>query len=368
VREALGHAPAVVREATDLAQALALARSLPVPGARRVVLLSDGSANGPDPLAEAAAYAARGIPIDVVPQRDAARDDLRVESVAAPGNVWAGDPVDLLAVVRSPAAGDATVRVLLDGREQRAQPLQAAEGDNSLSFELTDLAGGFHQIEVVVESATIPDPVAENDRYPVAVVVRDHPSALLVSDQPAEAQPLTAAWEEHGVRIQSLKPPDLPSRLSDLAPYDAIVLSDVSATEFSLDQLKAIQEHARSLGRGVIVLGGPHAYGAGSYANSELEAALPVKSRLENVPVRRKVSILLIVDRSASMSYDPLGGAPKMEMAKQAAIVAAKALQPGDEIAVLAFNDGLQWIAHRTTLNTPADTQAVVDQIGRIEP
>ncbi|HEU5431918.1 MAG TPA: VWA domain-containing protein, partial [Thermomicrobiales bacterium] len=64
---------------TDIGSALALARALPLGGARRIVLLSDGAENVGRALDQAAQAAADGIPIDVVPLAGVGAGDLRID-------------------------------------------------------------------------------------------------------------------------------------------------------------------------------------------------------------------------------------------------------------------------------------------------
>lgn len=91
-----------------------------------------------------------------------------------------------------------------------------------------------------------------------------------------------------------IEPLDLPTRLSELAAYDAFVLDNVAASAFSLDQVAALAEATGSLGRGLVVLGGTASYGPGAYAGSELEELLPVTVRSTDGRQRQRVALLLI--------------------------------------------------------------------------
>jgi Mg-chelatase subunit ChlD len=55
-------------------------------------------------------------------------------------------------------------------------------------------------------------------------------------------------------------------------------------------------------------------------------------------------SILLVIDKSGSMSFDPLGGIPPIEMAKVAAQDVLARVGLYDRFGVLAFNDEQEWI------------------------
>jgi Mg-chelatase subunit ChlD len=71
-------------------------------------------------------------------------------------------------------------------------------------------------------------------------------------------------------------------------------------------------------------------------------------------------AVLLIMDKSGSMSYDPLGGTSKIEMAKEAVRVAAQSLADGDVVGILVFNDEQQWVLQMTTIEGP-ETRAQID-------
>ena len=81
----------------------------------------------------------------------------------------------------------------------------------------------------------------------------------------------------------------------------------------------------------MIVIGGTASYGPGAYAGTPLEDALPVTVKVTDGRERQRVALLLIIDKSGSMGYDPSNGRGKIEMAKEAARLAAGALAPGDD-------------------------------------
>jgi Mg-chelatase subunit ChlD len=61
-------------------------------------------------------------------------------------------------------------------------------------------------------------------------------------------------------------------------------------------------------------------------------------------------AVLFIVDKSGSMSYDPLGGTSKIEMAKEALRSAVQALPVGHRIGILVFNDQQEWVVPMTAI------------------
>ncbi len=344
---------------TDIESALALARALPLGGSRRIVLVSDGAENIGSALNQAGQAATDRTPIDVLPVEGVGEGDLRVEAATAPSTTWAGEQVSVVASIASGAGGDGTVELLVDGSSVASKQETFPSGLSSYSFQVKDLEPGFHSMEVRVTGTTANDRFQENNSAPLSLVVRDKPKLLLVAQAGTDVGLLKGTLERKGAVVTVSDPADVPSRLSELGVYDAILLNNIPASAMTLDQLTGLQEATRSLGRGLIVIGGTSSYGPGNYAGTVLEDTLPVTVKVTEGKERQRVALLLIIDKSGSMSYDPLSGSPKVEMAKEAAKLAAQALSDGDQIGVLAFSDSQQWVVPITTI----DGQASRDEI-----
>jgi Mg-chelatase subunit ChlD len=133
-------------------------------------------------------------------------------------------------------------------------------------------------------------------------------------------------------------------------------------------QQQILVEHTRA-GHGLIVIGGSASYGPGSYAGTPLEAALPVSVKVTDGRQRPKVAVLIVVDKSGSMSYDPNAyGASKLELAKDGVITAASALTTGDQIGVIAFNDEPIWALPMTTLSGSNTIDQINAAIAPLQP
>jgi Mg-chelatase subunit ChlD len=359
--------PDVDRDYTDIERAIALARALPLGGARRIVLLSDGAENAGSVLPQAAQAAADGVPIDVAPLPGAADDDLRVGGASAPRAVWQGDPVSLLATVNAPAAGSAALELWADGTLLSTRDVVLEPGSNSFAFTAEDLPPGFHALEVRVRGDGDLNRASGNDALSMPVVVRGEPTLLLVTPAGADPGPLRDALKRSGAAVSLAAPSDVPSRLSELSRYDGFVLDNVPAEDLTLDQVAGLQEATRSLGRGLVVIGGTSSYGPGGYAGTRLEETLPVTVKVTDGRQRQRVALLLIVDKSGSMSYDPLGGTGKIEMAKEAVRLAAGALAEGDQIGVLLFNDRQEWVVPMTAIEGEDDRRRIDQLVSGIE-
>jgi Ca-activated chloride channel family protein len=350
------------RENTDIETALALARALPLGGARRIVLVSDGAENIGAAMNQAGQAAADGVPIDVLPVAGVGDSDLRVEGATAPASIWLGETVNVLTSIASGVGGDGRLELLVDGVSKQSEPMTFPAGLSSHTFEVRDLAPGFHSLTVKVTGTTATDRYAENNEFPLALIVRDAPKLLLVSQQGTDTGRLKAALERQRAVVTTVVPADVSSRLSELGQYDAILLNNVPASALTIDQMTALRETTRTKGRGLIVLGGTSSYGPGNYSKTILEDTLPVTVRSTDGRERPRIALLIIFDKSGSMSYDPLGGTSKIDMAKEAVRVAAQAVADGDEVGILSFNDQQQWVLPMTTVAG----QQTRDEIDRV--
>ena len=133
----------VDRDGSDLGGAIGLAASL-IPRGRpgRLIVLSDGEANGTPAAAAAYDAGARGLPIDfrVFSRGEAA--DIAVESLDLPGTVDEREPFQFTASVRTDRTVQAEAVLLRDGVEVARTTRTFQPGATQLTFrDLVDRPG-----------------------------------------------------------------------------------------------------------------------------------------------------------------------------------------------------------------------------------
>jgi Mg-chelatase subunit ChlD len=352
---------------TNLESALALARAMPVGGPRRIVLISDGAENLGAVESQIAQAAADGVPIDVLPITGLSARDLRIDSVTAPASIWQGEQPNVLVSVATEVEGAARLELLIDGALISAQELSLPVGLSTFSFPLPLLNAGFHELVIRVSGDDTVDQVVENNLVPAALIVRDEPRVLLVAQAGSDPSRLEQALVRRGASVEVTTPDLVPAQLTRLGEFDAYVLDNVPATALTVEQIRGLQQAVRTLGRGLIAVGGTSSYGPGQYANTRLEDMLPVTVKVTDGRERQRVALLLVVDRSGSMAYDPLQETSKMEMAKEAMRVAGTALAEGDTIGVLAFSDSQEWIFPLTQIEGKGTLAAVNEAVAPVK-
>jgi Ca-activated chloride channel family protein len=330
------------RDASNLQAALEFAGAmLPADLAGRIVLLSDGvGTSGRDPLETAASLAARGVEIDVVPASPETRPEVGIARLEVPAGVRVQELFDLTAIVHasSPAPG-ARVRLYQDHLLVAELQRDLAAGDNTVVFPNVRAGEGLalYEVEVAAEADTRP----ENNRKKAAAAHGGAPKVLVVDAQREQSEPLAAALRAAGFLAETRPPKAFPSAMADLQAFDLVMFCDAPAMDFSEGQMKLLEDWVKNFGGGFLMIGGEESFGAGGYFRTPIATLLPVRIEREEREETPVVALLVILDRSGSMSA-PAGGQTKMALANEGAALALEVLQGKDLFGVFAVDTRVQ--------------------------
>ena len=367
---------------TDLAKALRLAQAaFPADGAKRVVIISDGNENLGSARDEALQAAQSGIGIDVVLVQTSARSDVSVERLVVPTDIRQGAPFDLRIVVNN-SVGPSGPTAPPSGR---LRVMRRAGGETTLLSEEQVTLGDGRQVFTVREQLDQPDfytyeaqfvpdnptgdRFAQNNRATTPAHVRGRGRVLLIEDwsAPGEAATLVERLKRENLSVDVAPSNAAITTLGELQRYDSVVLSNVprtsgdaaeEITEITDRQIQMLVRNTHELGCGLIMLGGPNSFGAGGWANSELEKAMPVDFQIKSLKVIPSGALVVVVDRSGSMVGE------KLELAKRAAIEAIKVLGPNDHAGVVAFDSQAEWVAPMQVVRRPERMAAQIADLG----
>lgn len=361
-----------VKSATDVGAALRLATALfPDDVQKRIVLLSDGNDTTGSGQTEASLAAARGIRVETVLTGLDGRDEVLVERLSGPSTARLGEAIEVTGDITSTVDQPATVRLFVNGELARTQPVELARGSNRVTFTFTPKDPGFLRFRIVVEAGR--DTFNQNDRADANTIVKGEPRILVVRGDEDVAKQLVAALETERQNVDSVIPEALPSDLAGLADYDSIVLVDVPRLRLSDASLAALQVYVRDLGRGLVAVGGPSAYGAGGYTDTPLEESLPVDMGVRDRQKQPDVALVVVIDKSGSMdachcnTFDGgmgggagIAGVKKVDIGKEAILRAASALTAQDELGVVAFDESAHWVVKTAPVGGLQDLQASI--------
>ena len=365
-----------VKSATDIGAALRLAAALfPDDAQKRIVLLSDGNDTTGSGQTEASLAAARGIQVETRLIGLGGRDEVLVERLGAPSTARLGESIQVTADITSTVGQPGTARLFVNGELAKTEAVTLVAGPNHLSFTFTPKDPGFLRFRVVVEAAR--DTFNQNDRADANTIVKGEPRVLVVKGDENVAAQLVAALEAERQIVDTVIPEALPADLAGLADYDSVVLVDVPRLRLNDKALAALQVYVRDLGRGLVTVGGPRAYGAGGYTDTRLEETLPVDMGVKDRQKQPDVALVVVIDKSGSMdachcnSFEGgmgnggagIAGVKKTDIGKEAILRAAAALTAQDEFGVVAFDSSAHWVVETAPLGGVADLQSQLNSI-----
>ncbi len=361
-----------VRNATDIGAALRLAGALfPDDAQKRIVMLSDGNDTTGSGQTEASLAAARGIQVETVLTGLNGADEVLVERLTAPSTARLGESIDVTADITSTVAQPANLRLFVNGELAATKAVDLTQGPNTVTFQFTAKDPGFLRFRVVVDAAR--DTFNQNDRADASTIVKGPPKILVVQGNADVAAQLVAALKTEQQNVDTVVPEALPTDLGTLTNYDSIVLVDVPRLRLPDKAMEALQVYVRDLGRGLVAIGGPETYGAGGFADTPLEATLPVDMGVRNKQKQPDVALVVVIDKSGSMAAchcnsfgngigggAGIAGVKKVDIGKEAILRAASALSAQDQLGVVAFDSSAHWVVKTEPLGGITDLQGTI--------
>lgn len=285
-------------EQTDLAAGVRLAAAaFPQGFMRRIVVFTDGNETNGNALEEVKIARASGTEIDVVPLMIGGEQEVRIREVSVANRVNAEEPFQVRVVVYSEQDCEATIRLYQTLREGKRmlnpQKVTLQRGDNTflLTQELTD--PGFYEYEAEVETEA--DTVKANNEGCAFTVIQGEPTVLYIEGNPTESTYLAPTLQNEGVKVVQRDLGGIPTTLAQFQNYDAIILSDVGATDLSSDQMRSIEAAVKDLGIGLVMIGGENSFGSGGYLDTPIEKALPVDMDLKQRKILPRGALVLLM-------------------------------------------------------------------------
>ncbi len=332
---------------------------LPSSGDRRIVLLSDGLGTG-DAFPAVAAATAGGVRVSTVFVPPARPDpEVRLVEVTVPDSVGREEVFTASAVYESTGETPGTVALLRNGEVEGTERVLFRQGTHAFAYQLAADGRGEHEtIRFEVE--------AEGDRFvrnnAIERRVRGVAPAEVLYISANEPRPFGAALSAQGYRVKYVDPRNLVRDVSVFDSWRAVVIDDIPARDLSFATMSALERYVRSIGGGVVLLGGPNAFGPGAYINTPLELLLPVSADVTSRVQVPTLALLFLIDTSGSMSGSA-GTVNKLDIVKEALLASLNVLRPNQMIGLLAFDAETDWVV---PLRRARDREATVRDIAEL--
>ena len=350
------------RDGSDLGDAIGLAASL-IPRERRgrLIVLSDGEANGAPPDAAAHEAAARGLPIDFRLFGRGESADLAVESLDLPAVVDEREPFQFTAWVRTDrtVAADAILR--RDGIVVARSTRTFLPGATQLTFrDLIDRPGvARYRLELEAPADRIP----ENNIGEGAIRV-EAPAALLLVTGHGRPDNMARALSAGKLRVDTIAPSAMPGDLAGLLAYHGVILENVSVSQVGPQALSTLARYVTDLGGGLLLTGGASSFGVGGYFKSALDPYLPVSMEIKNEHRKLSLAMAVVLDRSGSMAAPAGDGRTKMDLANLGTCAAIDTLGPYDEVGVIAVDSAAHVVS---PLTSASEKDRICNDVRRIQ-
>ncbi|MHC4563976.1 MAG: VWA domain-containing protein, partial [Planctomycetota bacterium] len=324
------------RLADGVEMAMAIA---PPDTATRIVLISEGNETEGDLKEAAATAAANKIPIDVLPLRYRYDSEVLFKRVAAPPRARSGQTVSLRFVLNSTAAVSGKLLLTLNGKTidlvpgspEVAVPVELSEGTTVKTVSIPVGTRGIHKFDATfIPDNADEDRIAENNRASAMTYVAGPGHVLVVDADSKSSEPLVRALEDTDMDVRYVPAAAFPDNLAMLMDADAIVMVDVDAGSLMYQQQEMLSRYVNDLGGGLVVVGGPHSYGAGGWIGSPVADVLPVDL---DPPQKKQLpkGALVLIMHACEMPQGNYWG-------KKVAVAAVKTLSRLDLVGILAYN------------------------------
>jgi Mg-chelatase subunit ChlD len=347
---------------TNIGAAIRLSRALLThDGSRRILLVSDGRGSVAGVEREALHAAAAGIPIDVVPPSlDGIPVPLEVTRVNAPSSVAVRQPfVVSVEVSGAPGARGHVIVYRDDQAIARAEVAVAADGTAGLSLTERQDTPRTCTYRARLEAAAADESAAGSAG--AVVLVQGVPAVLYVADS---ARSLGPALDAAGFRVVPVSPDRVPATAEALSAFAGVVLDDVAAERLPAGAAEALAGHVEDAGAGLLVLGSARTLTLDGYPATPLGRVLPIDLRPRTGQRAAPVELVLLFDKSGSMS-ETVAGVSKIEVARQAVSEAARLMPSTDAIGVLAFDSKVEIVS---PIGVSRDEGALRAALARVRP
>ena len=333
---------------------------LPDKSRKRIVLVTDGEENEGDSSKIAAALKDKGIDLKVKKIDKDKGSEVAALSVTAPQSLNIGEEYNIVVNIESNINTQGKL-TLFDGNEKAAEEkVEISKGENRFVFK--DKAGtkGFKTYRSIIDAVDYNE--SRNNEASTFMNILAEPMILLIEGKAGDGEEIAKMLDAANAHYTRVEAQSAPSSLQSLVQYKTLILSNVSADNLNNGFMEALEPYVKDFGGGLIASGGEDSFALGGYYKTSLEKVLPVNMELKGKKAIPDMSIILVIDKSGSMS-EGSGGITKLDLAKEAAARVLDSLRDNDEIGVLAFDDAMYWVVEPQKIG---DRDKIRNDIGTI--
>lgn len=313
---------------TDIVNAINIAiAKFPQDSNKQIVLITDGNNNSENSINE---IELDDIEIKILKLDKDMVKEVMVSDVLLPDNLSVNEQFNLEIKIESNIKTKGKLKVYNNRNLISEKIILIENGINNYVMKDKISKSGFvnYKIEVVPEI----DTYISNNVFTINTEIFGNKNILIVNGESNESinmEMITSQMEVNSIMINAS---EVPITLSELNKYSTIILNDVSLENLNSLFINNLSIYVEKMGGGLLVTGGKNSFALGGYYKSKLEKILPVDMEMKIDGEVPDLSLLIIIDKSGSMS------GIKLSSAKEAARLALDSLKIDDKIAIVSFD------------------------------
>lgn len=315
------------RVSTDVSVGVAM---LPRDRVRRMVVATDG--RDPDGHLGASIAAAHraGVEVSILPLGDDPPiDGVSVRGLQVPRMVRAGDRLDVGVEMHATVDTPVELTIALDGDEVARSETSARRGESvaHLPVQFPE-EEGVHELSVTLTASR--DLLSENNVWRSLVRVSPKPKVRILYDPENGPPALATVLDEGGMRVEATPIIAAPSSARDLQDVNLVIVDEADPGDLTETQQQVLRAWVENEGGGLISITGNEPVRRTPRVFREMEPITVPPA----IPEPRPLELVLVIDRSSSMS------GIKMTQARAAGVAAIQALREDARVGVVAFSGG----------------------------
>ena len=331
-----------VATATDVEAALSRAVSMIPDGAGgRIVMLTDGRQTRGKIENMRMVLEESGIELCGLFTDTRSGDDAYIKNASMPTRLHPGDSFRLNVAVESSFETDAEITISSKSRKLETKKVHLEKGESSFAFAMQVTGQESENFRVTITAPG--DGCRENDSYYLYADVSENDRMLVISGMNTDSSQLLALLGSANEEADTVSAKNAPASLSEMMQYKAMLLDNVYISDLPEGFLENLESYIRDYGGGLIVSGGEDSFALGGYRDTVLEKVLPVDMEPRGVNEMPSMALVMVIDRSGSMTMTDEHGTDRLSLALEAACRAVDNLGSKDSVGVVVFDENPEW-------------------------
>ena len=328
----------------------------------RLLLCTDGTWNGQNPQNAFAKAAAQSIPADVKLYSRDRLNDLAIADIQAPFTAYPNETFAVSIIVSSPVNQNAVLSISRNHSQPLQQKVTLRRGINQIVRRDKSETSGViaYDVRIMPENGQLDD-IPENNSGHRIVQIIGRKRLLLLTESPSRnlAKILTAA--QLPVDVHTPSPHILsPERLAN---YSGLILENIPASRLGMSGMELVAQLVKSGALGLFMTGGRSSFAVGGYYKSPLDDVLPVSMEQRQEIRKSQVAVVVVLDRSGSMSMTIDGSRSKMDLANLGTAEVFKLLAPTDFFSAIAVDSAPHIVIPLSPVNTMPNAESTIRSI-----